>query len=112
MFPSSSSVHFVYSVHNDAPKITSKLFFNASIPLFTNFDVAPLNSNPLVFSESNKNKVHIVVDGDPITFASGSSTSSNPSTFKIDPIDLIVDDRGEKVTIVTKKKGKVEWELN
>jgi hypothetical protein len=56
-------------------------FFNASIPLFTNFDVAPLSSNPLVFSESNKGKVHVVVDGDPITFASGASTSSNPRTF-------------------------------
>jgi len=89
-----------------------KLFFNVSIPLSTNFDVALLSSSPLVFFEFNKGKAHVVVDGDPITFASGASTSFNLSTFRIDPINLIVDKRGEKVTIVTKKKWKAEWELN
>ncbi len=55
-------------------KFKYKLFLNASIPLSTNSDVAPLNSSPLVFFEFNKGKAHVVVDGDPITFASGDST--------------------------------------
>jgi hypothetical protein len=67
---------------------------------------------PLSFFESNKGKVHVVVDGDPITFASGASTSSNPNTSKIDHVDLTIDGRGEKVTIVTKNKQKAKWELN
>jgi hypothetical protein len=89
-----------------------KLFFNASIPLSTNSDVAPLSSSPLVSFEFNKGKVHVVVDGDPITFASGDSTSFNVSTSRIDPINLIIDERGEKVIVVMKKKQKVERELN
>jgi hypothetical protein len=71
-----------------------------------------LNSSPLVFFESNKGKAHVVDDGDPITFASGDSTSFNFSTYRIDPINLIVDERGEKMTIVMKKKQKIEWQLN
>ncbi len=89
-----------------------KLFFNASIPFSTNFNVAPLSSSPFVFFESNKGKAHVVVDGDPITFASGASTSSNPNTSRIDHVDLTIDERGEKVIIVMKKNWKVEWELN
>jgi hypothetical protein len=71
-----------------------------------------LSSSPLVFSESNKSKVHVVVDGDLIIFVSGASTSSNPNTSRIDLVDLIVDERGEKVIAISKKKWKVEWELN
>jgi hypothetical protein len=78
----------------------------------TNSNVAPLSSSPIVFSKSNKGKAHVVANGDPITFASGASTSSNPNTFRIDLVDLIVDERGEKVIAVMKKKWKVEWELN
>jgi hypothetical protein len=87
-------------------------FFNASIPLSTNSDVAPLHSNPLVFFESNKGKAHVVVDGDYITFANVASTSFNLNTSRIDPIDLTIDERGEKVIVVMKKERKVEWELN
>ncbi len=116
MFPSSSNVHFIYNVHNDAFEIISnfkyKLFFNASIPLSTNFNVAPLNSSPLVFFESNKGKVLIIVNGDPIRFANGASTSSNLNTSRIDHVDLTIDERGEKVIIVTNKKWKAKWELN
>jgi len=86
------------------------MFF--SIPLSTNCNVAPLNSSPLVFFESNKGKVLVVVDGDPIAFVNGVSNSSNLNTFRIDPVDLTIDERGEKVTIVTNKKWKAEWELN
>jgi len=71
-----------------------------------------LSSSPLVFFESNKSKVHVVVDGDLIIFVSGVSTSSNPNTFRIDLVDLTVDERGEKVIAISKKKWKVEWELN
>jgi hypothetical protein len=34
-----------------------------------------LSSSPLVSFEFNKGKAHVVVDDDPITFASGVSTS-------------------------------------
>jgi hypothetical protein len=89
-----------------------KLFFNSSIPFSINSNVTPLSSNPLVFFESNKGKPHVVVDGDLITFASGAYTSFNLSTSRIDPINITIDERGEKVTTFTKKKQKVEWELN
>jgi hypothetical protein len=45
-------------------KFRYKLFFSASIPLSTNSNVAPLSSSSLVFSEFNKGKAHVVVDGD------------------------------------------------
>jgi hypothetical protein len=60
-----------------------------------------LSSSPLVFFESNKGKVHVVVDGDPIAFASGAFTSSNPNISRIDLVDLTVDERGENVIVVT-----------
>jgi hypothetical protein len=63
-----------------------------------------LNSSPFVFFESNKGKVHVVVDGDPITFASGAFISFNLNISKIDLVDFIVDERGEKVIVVMKKK--------
>jgi hypothetical protein len=87
-------------------------FFNASIPLFTNFNVAPLSSSPLIFSRYNKGKVHVVNDGDCITFANGLSTSSKLNISRIDPIDLTIDERGEKVTTIKKKKWKVKWQVN
>jgi hypothetical protein len=89
-----------------------KLFFNVSIPLSTNCNVAPLNSSPLVLFEFNKGKVLVVVDGDPIAFVNGVCSSSNLNTSRIDHVDLTIDEKGEKVTIVTNKKWKVEWELN
>jgi hypothetical protein len=49
-----------------------------------------------VFFCSNKNKVHIVDDVSLNAFASGDFISINFSTFMIDLVDLIVDERGEK----------------
>jgi hypothetical protein len=116
MFPSSSSVHFVYMCTVIPLKLPQKFkyksFFSASIPHSTNSNVAPLMSCPLVFSEFNKGKVDIVIDGDPITFANGASTLSNPSTSRIDHVDFIADEKGEKVIVVAKKKQKAKWELN
>jgi len=89
-----------------------KLFFNASIPHSTNLKVAPLTSCPLVFSKSNKNKAHIAIDGNLITFVNGASTSSNPSTSRIDHVDFIIDERGKKVSTIMKKKRTAKWELN
>jgi hypothetical protein len=89
-----------------------KFFFNASIPLSTNADVAPLHSSPFIFFKSNKSKAHVVVDGDFITFANVASISFNLITYRIDHIDLTLDERGEKMIVITKKKRKVEWELN
>jgi glycerol-3-phosphate acyltransferase PlsY len=45
-------------------KLKYKCFFNASIPLSTHFNVAPLSSSFVVFSKFNKGKAHVVVDGD------------------------------------------------
>jgi hypothetical protein len=66
-------------------------FFSVSIPHSTNSNVAFISSCPIVFSESNKSKAHVVVDGDPITSASGDSTSSNLGTSRIDHVDLTID---------------------
>jgi hypothetical protein len=49
-----------------------------------------------VFFCSNKNKVHIVDDVSLNAFASGAFISNNFSTFRIDLVDLIVDERGEE----------------
>ncbi len=48
--------------------------------------------------------LHLLVHGDTISF--------NLSTSRIDPINFIVDERGEKVNVIMKKKQKAEWELN
>lgn len=53
-----------------------------------------------MFFCSNKNKVHIVNDVSLNAFASGAFISIYFSTLKIDLVDLIVDERGEKTFYV------------
>jgi hypothetical protein len=53
-----------------------------------------------VFFCSNKYKVHIVDDVRLNAFDSGAFISIYFSTFKIDLVDLIVDERGEKTFYV------------
>jgi hypothetical protein len=66
-----------------------------------------MNSNPLIFSNSNKGKAHVVVNVNLNAFASGASISTNPSTLRIDPINHIIDERAKK-DLQIKKTNEIQ----